>query len=368
MKKITLIVGLLIICPIAKSQGLEGIVVEKYYVSDELDSANAADNGAVSELHRGSITYRVFVDMATDYRFLNLYGNANHDFKINSSTNFYNDPNYGSIFPQTTSVNNTRKNTTLIDSWLSVGGVASGKMGVLKTEDTDGSIGNAQNILANNPGGDMGLPINGTDAQDGLMPGTPISPISLGFTTELDVFDQTPGGAFLTNTGAIGALGGASGVTASNMILIGQFTTDGVFSFELNILLGTPTPGGSEKYVAKNAIDLETQDSSLIYSSYIAPPIDTSELKENLKSASTFSVYPNPTSDEFTLFISNSVGNSSDNYILQDITGKTVASSKLVKDVNNFSKTVNISALPSGIYFLTVSLNNNVSTKKIVKQ
>ena len=94
----------------------------------------------------------------------------------------------------------------------------------------------------------------------------------------------------------------------------------------------------------------------------------TAELTENLKSASTFSVYPNPTSDEFTLFISNSVGNSSDNYILQDITGKTVSSSKLVKDVNNFSKTVNISALPAGIYFLTVSLNNNVSTKKIVKQ
>ncbi len=366
MKKITLIVGLLIISPIAKSQGLEGIVVEKYYVSDELDSANAADNGAVSELHKGSITYRVFVDMATDYRFLNLYGNANHDFKINSSTNFYNDPNNGSVFPQA-SVTNTRKNTTLIDSWLSVGGAASGMMGVLKTEDTDGSIGNAQNILANNPGGDMGLPINGTGAQDGLIPGTPKTCNSFGFTTELDIFDQTPGGSFLTNGGAIYALGGAVGETASNMILIGQFTTDGIFSFELNILLGIPNEAQSETYVAKNAIESETQDSSLIYSSYIAPPIDTSELTENLKSAS-FSVYPNPTSDEFTLFISNSLGNSSDNYILQDITGKTVSSSKLVKDVNNFSKTVNISALPAGIYFLTVSLNNNVSTKKIVKQ
>jgi hypothetical protein len=366
MKKITLVVGLLIFSPIAKSQGFEGIVVEKYYVSDLADSTNAADNFSITPLKVGSVTYRVFLDMAPDYRFLSLFGNSNHDFSINTTTNFYNDPNNGTIFPQNNSVANTRKNTTMIDSYLSVGGVASGKMAVLKTEDTDGTIGNQHSILANNPGGDMGLPINGTNGQDGLLPGSPLTPNSLGFTTELDIFDQTAGGAFTTNSGVVAALGGTSGVTASNMILLGQFTTDGEFSFKLNVQLGTPTVGGSEIYVATDAITGETQDSSLMYTS--VPPIDTSSLPENLKNPTTFSVYPNPTTDEFTIFVSNSLGNASDNYVLQDITGTTVLSSKLLKDVNNFARKVNVSTLPSGVYFLTVSLNNSVSTKKIVKQ
>ena len=371
MKKITLIVGLLAISPLAKSQGLEGIVVEKYYVSDAADSANAGDNFAIVPLKRGSITYRVFVDMAPNYRFLTMYGDPNHALKINTTTSFYNDPNNGTVYPQNNSVANTRKNTTLIDSYLCVGGVAAGKMAVLKTEDTDGTIGNQHSVLANNPGGDMGIPINGTGAQDGLLPGTPISPNALGFTTEEAVFDQTAGGSFITNNGAIAALGGISGVTASNMILVGQFTTDGQLSFELNVQLGTPTPGGDEKYVANNTITGtpiagETVNSTLTYLGPI--PVDTSELPENSENPSSFSVYPNPTSDDFTIFVSNSLGNSTDKYVLQDVTGATVLSSKFTTDFSNFSKKVDISELPTGIYFLTVSLNNSVSTKKIVKQ
>ncbi len=367
MKKITLIVGLLIFIPTAKSQGLEGIVVEKYYVSDLADSTNAADNFSVTPLTVGSVTYRVFVDMATDYRFLSLFGTPEHDFKINSTTAFYNDPNNGSIFPQNNSVTNTRKNTTLIDSWLCTGGIASGKIGVLKSEDTDGSIGNAQNILANNLGGDMGVAINGTDAQDGLMPGTPLTPNSLGFTTELDIFDQTAGGSFLTNNGVIAALGGVSGVTASNMILLGQFTTNGEFSFKLNIQLGTPTPGGSEIYVATNATGTETQDSSLMYTSFTSL-VDDSGIKENTKKTPSFSVYPNPVNEDFTIFVSNSQGNSSDYYVLQDVAGTKITTSKLEVNSINYSKKVDISTLPSGIYFLTMSLNNTLSTQKIIKQ
>ena len=184
----------------ACAQGLDSVVVEKYYVSNLADSLNADLNGATSPLRVGSVTYRVFADLADGYKFIQMFGNPEHDLKISTTTDFYNDPNNGTVFPQNTSVVNTRKNTTLIDSWLAVGGVASGKMGVLKTEDTDGSIGNAHGVLEN-ADATSGLPINGTGAQDGLMPGTPIIPNALGLGTATDIFDQTPGDSLVVNGG-----------------------------------------------------------------------------------------------------------------------------------------------------------------------
>ena len=44
-----------------KGQGLEGILVERYYETDAADEANALDNGAIVPLPAGSVVYRVFV-------------------------------------------------------------------------------------------------------------------------------------------------------------------------------------------------------------------------------------------------------------------------------------------------------------------
>ncbi len=258
--------GLAFIGSFAQAQGLEGIVVEKFYKANAADVANATNNGAVTPLTTNSVTYRVYVDMAAGYKFLALYGNQNHTLKITSTTDFYNDPNYGVKWAQDLGTNNARKNTGLLDSWLSVGGGATGKMAVLKTEDTDGSPGNGTiggAILQNNPGGLFGLPINigstaNAGAADGLISGSPVAQNALGFTNEFNIFDQSTGNSFSTTNGAIAALGGTTGATASNMICIGQFTTDGVFGFELNVQVQNIATGVAELYVASNAQAGET--------------------------------------------------------------------------------------------------------------
>ncbi len=371
MKKITFLLGMFLSgTTIMAQNGLERIVVEKYYVSDLADSTNAADNLASSPLRIGSVTYRVYADLLPGYKFIQLFGDATHTLKVNTTTDFYNDPNNGSTFSQGTTVNNTKKNTTLIDSWFSVGGVASGKMGVLKSEDTDGSIGNNQSILANNTI-EMGIPINGTNAQDGMLPGTPITPNVLGISSELDIFDQTPGDTFAINNGAIAALGGVSGVTASNMILLGQFTTDGVFSFELNLQIATPVSGGSQIYVASNPTNGQLSDTSLIYTSYVQDTtnnggnVSVNELNnENFK----ISVYPNPVKDAFIISVKNAESDAQDNfYSIQDVMGKTIINESLTELSTNYSQKVETSSLPNGIYFVNVNINAKTSTFKIIK-
>ena len=275
--KFILGMGLMLAASSAFSQGLQGIVVEKYYQANAADVADATAAGAVTPLTTSSVTYRVYVDMAAGYKFNSLFGNAAHNLTVNTTTGFYNDPSWGvSINPGTVSTTNIRKNTGMIDSWFTTGGVAAGKAGVLKSEDTDGTIGNAQSILANNPGGCFGLPINGASGQDGFLPSsgtTYIVPNGLGLGTALDVLDQTNGGAIVLTNGSIAALGGVQGPTSSNMVLIGQFTTNGEFSFALNLQIQNIATGVAENYVSSSPTGAELTHPSLTLVPNVAPTI-----------------------------------------------------------------------------------------------
>ena len=365
MKKITLLASLFFAAYSQAQNGLEGIVVEKYYVSDAADSSDADANGAVYPLHVGSVTYRVFADLLPGYSVIQSFGNQDHPFKVNTTTAFYNDPNYGVAVYNGTSQNNTKKNTQLIDSYFTTGGVASGLLGVLKTEDTDGSIGNSQGVLANADAA-AGIPITGSGAQDGLLPGTPVVPNVLGLTTELDIFDQTAGNAFQTNNGTIAALGGAQGATASNMVLLGQFTTDGIFSFEWNLQLGTLTPGQSEIYVSSNPVGAEIQDSSLIYTSYVAP--DTAGIEEFLPEKAEVAIYPNPTNDKLNIAIYNyKSANNEDTYSVSNLSGQILEQNKLGVCAGKLSKTVDMSAYQAGVYFITLKIGDRQIVRQIVK-
>lgn len=270
MKRIILFSGLLLSAIFVKAQnGLENITVEKFYVSDANDSTGAADNGS-GNLPAGSVTYRIYADMLPGYNFQALYGVPGHTLLIQTSTSFFNDENFGGT-AATNSTTNTRKYAVLLDSYFSVGGTANGRCGVLKTEDTDGSPGNAQGMLQNT---DVTFtPINiGTttnlSAFDGMIPGTPVSATFVGINNtgngDLGVVDALSqvGGLFTTDNGSIAALGGTTGVTAANRILIGQFTTTGCLHFELNIQIGTPG-GGVENYVASNPVSGEITIPSL---------------------------------------------------------------------------------------------------------
>lgn len=376
MKKITLLLAFSCMFNFFKAQGLQAIVVEKYYLSNAADSTNAADNAAVSDLHRGSITYRVFVDMAPGYEFTQIFGNQDpqgvviHPLVIKTTTNFYNDPTFGQVFPQSVSVNNTRKNTTLIDSWLSVGGVCAGKMGVLKTEDTDGSIGNANGALTNNPGGIYGVAINSvvSGAQDGMMPGTPLAPTNLGLGSAIDIFDQTPGGTFSVTNGALAGLGGVVGITPSNMVLIGQFTTNGVLCFSLNVQVTNTVTNVGEVYVPGNVQAGETLFAGLSYCSNSNTTTTGIETIAFTSEEPFISLFPNPAGSEVTLQISNLKNSSNNSYSVYDVNGRLIQTSSLGNSTSEFSETINTSGLSSGIYMVTLVNAGKISTKKFIKE
>jgi hypothetical protein len=278
--KFILGLGLMVASSSVFSQGLQGIVVEKYYQANAADVADANSNSnSLVPLTTSSVTYRVYVDMAAGYKFNNIFGNSAHNLTVSSTTGFFNDGSWGvGINPGTQSTGNIRKNTGMIDSWFTTGGVATGKVGVLKSEDTDGSIGNAQNILANNPGGCFGLPINGASSQDGFLPSsasTYLAPTAVGVPTSVtDILSNgsTSGSIVMTN-GSIAALGGITGATSSNMVLIGQFTTNGQFSFALNIQIQNIATGVAENYVSSNPTGSEQTHPTLTYVPNVAPTI-----------------------------------------------------------------------------------------------
>lgn len=388
MKKITLLLALGFSLSLAKAQvqGLQGVIVEKYYYTTADDSTNAADNEATTVLHKGSTTYRVYIDMAPGFQFIQMFGNSDaldnvlHPLIFKTTTDFFNDPNNGQVYPNANSVINTRKNLTMIDSWLSVGAGCAGKMGITKTEDPDGSIGNANGVLTNSlganfMGGIYGAPINSVipSAADGLMPGSPITPNVLGMGSSADVFDQTPGGLFTCTNCAVSALGGAVGTTTSNLILIGQFTTNGIFSFSLNIQLSDTLTNQAQVFVPTNP-DLATGEivfPGLMYTSptnTTAPPTNTTDtgVGSNTNEITSLSIYPNPSKGFLIVAANNLKDGAANHYSIYDVTGRLMLEKQL-QNATSFSETIDISEFKSGLYFVEVSSGNSVSRRKIVK-
>ena len=105
MKKIIPSLSLILLSTFAQAQnGLEGVIVEKYYISNAADAA-----GSVGALPAGSVTYRVYADLLPGYKFQVLYGVAAHPLKITSTANFFNNEDFGAVTPNSISLNNTKK-------------------------------------------------------------------------------------------------------------------------------------------------------------------------------------------------------------------------------------------------------------------
>jgi Secretion system C-terminal sorting domain/Ig-like domain CHU_C associated len=264
MKKfISLYIALFLFCQLGYTQnGLEGVIVEKYYISNAADAA-----GSSGVLPSGSTTYRIFIDLLPGYTFQAAYGVANHELRFQTTTSFFNNEDYGATTP-TFSKTNARNNTVMLDSWLSGGASCGSNYGILKTEDGVAggtNVINANGILANNDP-IAGIPLT---IQDGIYAGTTPSVTLLGFTpAELNVIDATSnvGSLISTFNASWAVLGGSTGpIPAVNKILIAQFTTNGTFSFKLNIQIGTPVPGVSQNFVAENATGSEILFPGLIY-------------------------------------------------------------------------------------------------------
>ncbi len=275
-KKIFLGLGLSLLGTVVQAQdGLEKIIVEKYYIATKADS-----DGSKGTLPVGSVTYRVYADMLPGYKFQALYGNSDHALKVNTSTTFFNNEDRGATTANAIASAQLKNNTVALDSWFSVGASAAGQFGVLKSEDNGAANLITLNSLLKNNISKLGIPLT---TQDGNQAGTPEAVTLVGLTTELDVFDAVSqaGNSFVTSDGAISALNGATGPNAENRILLGQFTTDGIFSFELNIQIGTPTPGVSQKYVVSNPINGEKTIASLKYETNELPSVSITSPANN---------------------------------------------------------------------------------------
>lgn len=217
--------------------GFEGLIVEPYYVADEADAANT-DGGP--GLTAGMKVYRVYADMLPGYKLITVGGFPGFPMTIGTSTAFFNNEDRGEPWGRNIPANNLDDNTVAIDSWLTFGAASNQHWGVLKSEDTDGSIiggpNNNDGLIANN------APWAGTPLteSDGLY-STGTAPPQLVFLGDAPTcFD--PGGSnnYTNDNFAWSILGGSEGPTVENRVLIGQFTTDGEFSFCLNLTVKIP--------------------------------------------------------------------------------------------------------------------------------
>jgi len=242
--------------------GLEKIIVEKYYISNANDTLANAIGGY---LPIGSVTYRIFVDMLPGYQFQLAYGNKNHEMFIKTDTKFFNNAYIGNTIPNIIPNRTLKQNTVMLDSWLSVGAAGENLYGVLKEDDdTLETVVHEKSFLQNSHPA-SGIPIN---KRDGLVRADEIPrPTFYKIDSLVTIFNSLSNGlSFSTKNGAWACLAGASGLDSlgSNRLLIAQITTDGTFSFELNIQVGKRN-SKPENYVAKNPIGNEILLPSLIY-------------------------------------------------------------------------------------------------------
>jgi len=341
--------------------GLESIVVEKYYISDAADSI-AADGISANPgtLPVGSTTYRIYVDMLPGYKFQAAYGVPDHEMRIETSTLFYNNEDRGATTP-TYSKTNAKNNTVMLDSWLTVGAGCAGNFGVLKTAD-DGvaTVVNADGVLQN-ADADAGIPLT---VEDGLLAGAPEPVTTVGIDVEIAMFDAqndgTNGPLFSTWNGSLACLNGAVGPdSTTNQVLIAQITTNGLFCFELNIQIGTPN-GDVENYVAQNPVGNEIVIPSLVYCSIVGIKNPQSKVSTNL-----LHVYPNPAEDALNVMVDGINGTAA--YKIYDITGRIAASGEMVILSANHSGRIDITSLEHGIYFIEINSAAFSATQKFSK-
>lgn len=170
---------------------LTGVVVETSY-NGGLIACGAADQPA------GTITYRVYAELQDADDFLSAITaiEACHPMNISTSTVFYNSPAGGSLGSDLNSILCASVPGAGYDSFLTIGQL------------TNADAGQTQAVFSN-----------------------PTDPISAAFVDENGTSFVVNDGTIFTTNGSLNGL--PSG--PNNRVLLGQFTTDGNFSFDINL-------------------------------------------------------------------------------------------------------------------------------------
>ena len=251
---------------------VENVIVETYYVSDQFDATDTIGG----KLDSGTVTYRIYVDLPKNQKLLKIYGDKNHLFKMKSTDVVFNNKSEGKSFAFELNKNRYEENTVALDSWLTIGQTSkpqSGKnyFGILKSDDTDGSFiggsnndGGSQSIsrgLLINTNSLAGVPLTQADGIDTLVK-IPTTWFDYGvkdFVTGIDttIFGSVKlGKEFSSNLFELRNSGTVGVDPEKNQILIGQITTKGKLSFELNLEIEQMVDGilSTINYVANDSI------------------------------------------------------------------------------------------------------------------
>jgi hypothetical protein len=262
MKKLILSFFIIVLSAAAFAQtGLDGIIVERYYLT------NATDAAADPNLRANSVTYRIYADLRTGWRLQEIFASGEYDnnqpMQFSTTTSFYNSPVGNSAWGEEISYSSILSNGLLmLDSYLTwgVGAASSGGnhyWGRLKADDDAANQIAVAGGLLQNTDAFMGIPVN---QRDGYMTSAtaPVLPnVKLGFDGLVAMLNGTNPGNAWTSDPVNGALiinstnQGILGADPENRILIGQFTTDGEFSFQINLKIRSAS-GTNETLVASN--------------------------------------------------------------------------------------------------------------------
>jgi hypothetical protein len=260
MKKIVLMLAFALIGKLSQSQGLENIIVEKYYVSNAADAA-----GSAGTLPTGSVTYRFFADLAPGFRLQAVYGASGHNLIFTSSTTFFNNEDRGAVTPNWTKAQ-AADNSVMLDSYLTIGAttnnnnVPTSQVGILKIEDDAvGTVVNGDGILQNNhPSAGTAISIR-DGFRNGTLQDVQIAASAATILAMEAVFGDVSqaSGSFILSDGSIAAIpasgvAGMTGPTATNRVFIGQVTTTGTVHYELNLQITNNAGTVVQNYVALN--------------------------------------------------------------------------------------------------------------------
>jgi hypothetical protein len=379
MKKTILGLSLFVSSLTFAQNGLERIIVEKYYIANSADATQAdveAGTNLGSKLPAGSTTYRIYADMLPGYRLIQVYADVANGHKLifRTSTYFFNSPN-GDIYANGNKSSISNKLLAL-DSYLTLGTVAKDNFGIQKADD-DGvanniSSPNTGNVLLNTSS-EMGVPLT---TNDGMIAGTGAinAPSFAGIDVELgpisdgsNVVDSIVAidGSIYTGVGAKGP------VPADNRVLIAQLTTNGKLQFELNVLVqGGPNDVG-EFFVANNpaAVDINGTNPEYTIPSLTYPDktVNVETLTHKDYNEVLFDVYPNPAQDHVNIELTTAQANSKGSYTIFGVIGNVIVHKELNGINSNYKESIDISSFAKGLYTIQMNVNGVVSTKKIIK-
>ena len=245
MKVVFLFLCLLFSASFSRSQGLKNILVEKYHVSTKKDLGDSLSG----LLPVGSVVYRIFVDMKPGYKLQAIYGVTNHELRFETSTKFFNNKSSGAVTGSMIEQNHLNESNYAFDSWLSMGPASDSHIGIIKQNDKDGSLIKRRKFFF----------------RDGLVRGNLPKHLIYGDLNLSGLGQSDATRVISTKNGSLAVMGGVDhNINGNNTILVAQLTTDGVFSFEMNLQLGSPT-GEVEQYVAKNPEGFEIKFDALSF-------------------------------------------------------------------------------------------------------